>query len=141
MIAPLTSIESTWGNSKKEVEYIVQIGVSLWSNYSKWVPLSFSKTKSITNRSCSLTNSIILNKQLKWQIYSIPKIKIPQNIEGFQYATSLDQSMEYYHIILIKNTINLCTIITHWSKYKHKLVPMGVSKPLDVSNRKWTKKV
>ena len=48
-------------------------------------------------------------------------------LEGFQYATSLDLNMEYYHILLIKNASNLCTIILLWVKYCHKRLPMGVS--------------
>ena len=36
------------------------------------------------------------------------------NLEGFQYSTSLDLTMVYYHILLIKNANNLCIIIIPW---------------------------
>ena len=35
-------------------------------------------------------------------------------LEGFQYDTSLDLNMGYYHIRLIKNASNLCKIIISW---------------------------
>ena len=35
--------------------------------------------------------------------------------------------MGYYHIQLIKNKRNLCTVILPWEKYFYKLLPMGVS--------------
>ena len=38
-------------------------------------------------------------------------------LEGFQYATSLDLNMGYYHIRLSENTSNLCTIIIMWGKH------------------------
>ena len=33
-------------------------------------------------------------------------------LEGFKYAASLDLNMRYFHIQYIKNTSNLCIIIT-----------------------------
>ena len=42
----------------------------------------------------------------------MPKInKMLLKLEGFQYATSLNLKMIYYHIQLSYNTSNLCTII------------------------------
>ena len=35
-------------------------------------------------------------------------------LEGFQYAMSLDLNMGYYHIRLRTNASNLCTIILPW---------------------------
>ena len=49
-------------------------------------------------------------------------------LEGFQYTTSLDLNMGYYHIRLRKNSSNLCMIITLWEKYRYKGLPMGVAK-------------
>ena len=45
---------------------------------------------------------------------------------GFQYATSIDLNMGFYHIRISKNTSNLCTIILPWGKYHHNNLPMGV---------------
>ena len=43
--------------------------------------------------------------------------KMLLKLEGFQYATSLDLNMGYYHIQLSKNASNLCEIILPWVKY------------------------
>ena len=48
-------------------------------------------------------------------------------LEGFQYATSLDLNMGYYHIRLSKNAGNLYTIILPWEKYRYKRLPTGVA--------------
>ena len=37
-------------------------------------------------------------------------------LEGFQYATSLDLKMGYYNIRISKKASNLCTIILPWGK-------------------------
>ena len=45
----------------------------------------------------------------------MPKInEMLLKLEGFQYASSLDLSMGYYHIRLSENASNLCTIILLW---------------------------
>ena len=48
-------------------------------------------------------------------------------LEGFQYHTSLDLNIGYYHIRLSKNASNLCTIIIPWGKYRYKRLQMGVA--------------
>ena len=50
------------------------------------------------------------------------------NLEGFKYATVLYLNMGYYHIRLGKQASNLCMIILPWIKYRHKHLPMRVSK-------------
>ena len=57
-------------------------------------------------------------------------------LEGFQYATSLDLNMGYYHIWLSKNASNLCTIILPWEKYRYKRLPMGVANSPDIFQQK-----
>ena len=67
----------------------------------------------------------------------MPKIReILLNLEGFQYATSLDLNMGYYHIRLRDQSSNLCTIIIPWGKYGYKRLPMGVSNSLDIFQEK-----
>ena len=48
-------------------------------------------------------------------------------LEGFQYDTSLDLIMGYYHTRLRKNARDLCTIILPWGKYRYKRLPTGVA--------------
>ena len=43
-------------------------------------------------------------------------LEIILNLEGFQYATSLDLNMGYYNINIIKDASKLCTIILPWGK-------------------------
>ena len=57
-------------------------------------------------------------------------------LEGFQYDTSLDLSMVYYNIQLINNTSNLCTIIPPRGKYCYKHIQMGVSNSPDILQQK-----
>ena len=57
-------------------------------------------------------------------------------LEGFQYLTSLDLSMGYYHIQLSENASNLCTIIIPWGKYRYKHLPMGVTNSPDIFQKK-----
>ena len=58
--------------------------------------------------------------------------KILFKLEGFQYAMSLDLNMGYYHIQLIKNASNLCTIILPWGEYQYKRLQIGVAISPDI---------
>ena len=57
-------------------------------------------------------------------------------LEGFQYDTSLDLNMGYYHIQIIENASNLCTIIIPWGEYHYKRLPMRVAKSPDFLQQK-----
>ena len=88
---------------KKEAETLVSLGVLEEANYSKWVTLTFAQPKSKTNRLRFLSDFRSLNRQLKRKPYPVPKVReMLLNLEGFQYATSLELSMGYYHIHLRK---------------------------------------
>ena len=56
--------------------------------------------------------------------------------EGFQYATSIDLNMGYYHIRISENASNLCMIIFTWGKYWYKLLPMRVANSTDIFQQK-----
>ena len=47
--------------------------------------------------------------------------------------------MGYYHIRLIKEAINLCTINQPWGKYKFIRLPMGVCDSQDIFQDKTNK--
>ena len=56
-----------------------------------------------------LSDSRNLNKELKRKPYPMPNINgMLMKLEGFQYATSLDSNMGYYHIWLTEYASNLC---------------------------------
>jgi hypothetical protein len=60
--------------------------------------------------------------------YPIPKeSQMLQELEGFSYATSLDLNMGYYTIRLDPDAQKVCTIVTHFGKYKYLRFPMGIS--------------
>ena len=67
----------------------------------------------------------------------MPKInEMLLKLEGFQYATSLDLNMGYYHILLSENASNLCKIIIPWGKYRYKRLPMRVANSPDIFQQK-----
>ena len=57
-------------------------------------------------------------------------------LEGFQYATSLDLNMGYYHVELHPESKKLCTLIFPWGKYKMQCLPMGLCNGPDVFQEK-----
>ena len=86
---------------KKEVERLVLLEVLKVANDSEWGAPSFAQPKPKYNRVRFLSDFMNLNKKLKRKIYPMPKInEMLLKLEGFQYATSLDLSMGYYHIQL-----------------------------------------
>ena len=67
----------------------------------------------------------------------MPKISDTlQQLEGFQYATSLDMNMGYYHLKLTPEASEMCTIVTEFGKYRYKRLPMGVSCSPDIFQSK-----
>ena len=78
-----------------------------------------------------------INKQLKQKPCPMPKInEMLLKLEGFQYATSLDLNMGYYHIRLIKNASNLCTIILPWGNIVKNVYQRELLIPEKKSNRR-----
>lgn len=53
-------------------------------------------------------------------------------LEGFQWATSLDLNMGYYHIELSPHSKKLCTIVMPWGKYEYQRLPMGLCNSPDI---------
>ena len=77
------------------------------------------------------------NKKFNRKPYPMPKMnEILLKQEGFNYATSPDLSMGYYHIRLIENASNLRTIILPWVKYCYKRLPMGVANYSEIFQQK-----
>ena len=86
-------------------------------NDSEWGALSFAKPKGKTNSVRFLSGFRNLNIQLKRKPYPMPKIReMLLKVEGFKYATSLELNMGYYHIHIIDQASNLCTINLPWGK-------------------------
>ena len=103
---------------KIEVECLVLIGFLHVENDSEQGTPSFSQPKPKANQVRFLSNFRNLNKQLKRKPYTMLIInEVLLKLESFQYATSLDLNMGYYHIRLGKKSSNSCTIIPPREKY------------------------
>ena len=57
-------------------------------------------------------------------------------LEGFQYGTSLDLNMGYYHIELTPTSRKYCTIVLPWGKYEYQRLPMGLCNSPDIFQEK-----
>jgi Reverse transcriptase (RNA-dependent DNA polymerase) len=79
-----------------------------------------------------------LNKRIKRKPYPILKIQdMLLKLEGFQWATSLDLNMGYYHIELSLFSKRLCTIVLPWGKYGgYQQLPMGLCNSPDIFQEK-----
>ena len=78
-----------------------------------------------------------LNKCIKRKPYPIPKIQdLLLKLEGFQYATSLDLNMGYYHIELSPDSKRLYAIVLLWGKYEYQKLPMGLCNSPDIFQEK-----
>ena len=103
---------------KKEHERIVSLWVLEHANDSKWVGPYLTQPKVKKNRVHLLIDFWNLNRQLKRKPYPMTKISdMLLKSEGFKSSTSLDLNIGYYHISLIEEASNLCTIILPWWKY------------------------
>ena len=58
------------------------------------------------------------------------------NLEGFQYGTSLDLNMGYYHLELNEHSKELCTIVLPFGKFKYQRIPMGLCNSPDIFQEK-----
>ena len=78
-----------------------------------------------------------LNIRIKRTPYPIPKIQdMLLKLEGFQWATSLDLNMGYYHIQLHPDSKRLCTLVFPWGKYEMQVLPMGLCNGPDIFQEK-----
>ncbi len=121
---------------KQEVERLCKAGVLKKVNRSEWAaPTFIIPKKDGTVRFISDFRE--LNKRIKRKPYPIPKIQdLLLKLEGFQYATSLDLNMGYYHIELSPFSKQLCTIVLPFGKYEYQRLPMGLCNSPDIFQEK-----
>jgi Reverse transcriptase (RNA-dependent DNA polymerase) len=82
-------------------------------------------------------NTIGVNNRIKQKPFPIPKIQdMLLKLEGFQWATSLDLNMGYYHILLDPVSRSYCTIVLPWGKYEIQALPMGLCNSPDIFQEK-----
>ena len=99
----LTALSSTKGAQDKDQKVSIKTSKTRGgieeANESEWGAPSFTHPKAKTNRIGILSDCRNSNRQLKRKPY--PMLKIQEmllNLDGFQYAMSLDLNMSYYHI-------------------------------------------
>ena len=121
---------------KKELDRLCEVGVLEPKTDSEWGSPTFIIPKK-DNSVRFITDFRELNKRIKCKPFPIPQIQdLLLKLEGFQYATSLDLNMGYYHIELSPDSQCLCTIVTPWGKYSYKRLPMGLCNSPDIFQEK-----
>ena len=121
---------------KMEVERLCKLGVLKKVNRSQWAaPTFIIPKKDGTVRFISDFRE--LNKRIRRKPFPIPHIQdMLLNLEGFQYATSLDLNMGYYHIELNPASKEMCTIVLPFGKYEYQRLPMGLCNSPDIFQEK-----
>ena len=121
---------------KREVNRLVELGVLKKVNRSQWAAPTFIIPKK-NNTVRFISDFRELNKRIKRKPFPIPHIQdMLLNLEGFQWATSLDLNMGYYHIELSPFSKELCTIVLPFGKYEYQRVPMGLCNSPDIFQEK-----
>ena len=119
-----------------EVERLCKVGVLKKVNRSEWAAPTFIIPKK-DNTVRFISDFRELNQRIRRKPYPIPKIQdLLLKLEGFQYATSLDLNMGYYHIELDPQSKQLCTIVLPWGKYEYQKLPMGLCNSPDIFQEK-----
>ena len=121
---------------KMEVKRLCELNVLKRINRSEWGSPTFiipKKDGSVR----FISDFRELNKLIKRKPFPLPKIQdLLLKLEGFQFATSLDLNMGYYHIELSPESKKLCTIVLPWGKYEYQRLPMGLCNSPDIFQEK-----
>lgn len=119
-----------------EIRRLCEIGFLRKVNDSEWgAPTFIQPKKNGTVR--FLSDFRELNKRIKRKPYPLPKIQeMLLQLEGFQWATSLDLNMGYYHLELSPTSRRLCTIVVEGAKYEYLRLPMGLCNSPDIFQEK-----
>ena len=121
---------------RKELQRLVEIGVLEPIEGSEWGSPTFIIPKS-QGTVRFVSDFRRLNAKIVRKPYPLPRIADTlQQMEGFQYATTLDMNMGYYHLSLDRESSEMCTIVTEFGKFRYKRLPMGVSCAPDIFQSK-----
>lgn len=117
---------------KLEIQRLCKIGVLRKVNDSEYQsPSTIIPKKDNTVR--FITDFRKLNEQLKRKPFPLPNIRETLlELEGFEFGTSLDLNMGYYHIELHPDSRKYCTIVFPFGKYEYLRLPMGLCNSPDI---------
>ena len=115
-----------------ELDCLCKVGVLRKVNKSEYQsPSTIIPKKDQTV--CFITDFRKLNEQIKQKPYPLPNIRETLlELKGFQWGTSLDLNMGYYHIKLHPNSHKYCTIVFPFGKYEYLRLPMGLCNSPDI---------
>jgi len=123
---------------KAEVERLVKTGVLKKVNHSEWAAPTFIIPKK--DGSVRFVSDFReLNKRTLRKSHPIPNVQdMLLNLEGFQWATSLDLNIGYYHICLDPASKQLCTValLAPFDKHEWQAIPMGLCNSPDIFQEK-----
>jgi len=117
---------------KAEVERLIKIGVLKKVNRSEWAAPTFVIPKK--DGSVRFTSDFReLNKRTLRKPHPIPNIQdMLLNLEGFQWATSLDLNMGHCHVRLDPASEQLCAVALSFGNCEHQAIPMGLCNSPDI---------
>jgi len=99
---------------KTEISRLCQLGIFKKVNHSEWAAPTFVIPKK-DGSVCFISDFCQLNLRTKCHPYPIPKISdVMLKLEGFQYGTTLDLNMGYYHIEtqpIFQATMHYCPLM------------------------------
>ena len=102
---------------KTEIKRLVKLKVLEEVRESEWGSPTFILPKK--NGSVRfLSDFRQLNTKIRRKPYSLPRIgDVLQQLEGFQYTTTLALNMGYYTVRLSSEASDMCTIVTEFGKF------------------------
>jgi len=121
---------------KAEVERLVKIGVLKKVNRSEWAAPAFVIPKK-DGSARFISDFRELNERTLMKPCPIPNIQdMTLNLEGFQWATSLDLNMGDHHVRLDPASKQRCAVALPFGKCEHQAIPMGLCNGPDIFQEK-----